>query len=136
MRDRTALYRLYSADDVLLYVGITTDTAVRWQAHSTSKWWPQVARKEVEWFEQRAEAASAEIATIKAEKPAHNRAHADYHPPLGVSVRHLRANLADVLGQVMVSGETAFVTTRGRRIAAVVSVADAEAIERQRSSDS
>ncbi|RSN12849.1 hypothetical protein DMB42_11770 [Nonomuraea sp. WAC 01424] len=129
MRERTALYRLYDAADELLYVGITTDTAVRWQAHSTTKWWPQVARKAVQWYATRAEAAAAEIAAIKTERPAHNRAHADYHPPLGTSVRDLRARFADVINDAAAYDTITYVTSRGRRIAAVVSVADAEAIQ-------
>lgn len=133
MRERTCVYRLYDANDGLLYVGITTDTAVRWQAHSTSKWWPEVARKDVTWYAKRADAEAAEIAAIKAEQPAHNRAHADYHPPLGTSTRELRANFADVLNQVATRNETVFVTSHGRRIAAIVPVPIAEAIEHQRS---
>lgn len=133
MRERTCVYRLYDANDVLLYVGITTDTAVRWQAHSTSKWWPNVARKDVTWYAKRTDAEAAEIAAIKAERPAHNRAHADYHPPLGTSTRELRANFADVINQVATGNETVFVTSHGRRIAAIVPVSVAEAIERQRS---
>ncbi|GGW82896.1 hypothetical protein GCM10010340_70590 [Streptomyces griseoloalbus] len=75
--ERTALYRLYDAEDVLLYVGIAKDPKLRWQGHAhspTSQWWPQVARKEVEWFATREAADAAETAAIEAERPVHNRA--------------------------------------------------------------
>lgn len=127
MKERTALYRLFNAEDRLLYVGITTDTNVRWQAHSTAKWWPDVARKDVQWFNHRVEAAEAEKAAIKSEQPLHNRAHADYHPPLGTSTRELRANFADIINSVATSQQPVFITSRGRRIAAVVPVAVGEA---------
>jgi prevent-host-death family protein len=50
-----------------------------------------------------------------------------------VSVRELRATLADVLNGAAVRGEITYVTSRGRRIAAVVPVpvAEAEAHERE-----
>lgn len=136
MRERTCVYRLYDAEDTLLYIGITTDTDVRWQAHSsTRKWWPEVARKDVQWYEARADAEAAEVAAIRAEKPRYNRAHADYHPPLGTSVRDLRAALADVINEAATRGRITYITQRGRRIAAVVPIAIAEAAE-QRSAES
>ncbi|MFF4403637.1 GntR family transcriptional regulator [Streptomyces sp. NPDC001404] len=74
--ERTALYRLYDADDRLLYVGISSMPRTRWQQHASSKdWWPDVATREVEWHETRVGAAAAEAEAIRAEKPAHNRMH-------------------------------------------------------------
>lgn len=74
--ERTALYRLYGADDGLLYVGITTEPKVRMKAHAADKsWWPEVATREFEWFDTRAEAAKAEIDAIRAERPVHNHTH-------------------------------------------------------------
>ena len=127
MRERTCVYRLYDVGDRLLYIGITTDPQIRWQAHSGRSWWPEVARKEVRWFDKRAEAEAVETAAIKAERPLHNRAHADYHPPLGTSVRELRSNFADVINDAAVHGKVTFITSRGRRIAALVPVGVAEA---------
>ncbi len=43
-----------------------------------------------------------------------------------VSVRELRAELADVINAAGMHGQVTFVTSRGRRVAAVVSVAVAE----------
>jgi prevent-host-death family protein len=46
--------------------------------------------------------------------------------PAEMSVRELRANLADVLNLAAVHDQVTFVTSRGRRLAAVVSVTAAE----------
>ena len=74
--DETALYRLYDAGDVLLYVGITSSLKVRMTQHVVDKpWWGDVARKTVRWYPVRKEAATAEAAAIKAEKPKYNIAH-------------------------------------------------------------
>ena len=48
------------------------------------------------------------------------------------SVRELRSGLADVLNDAAVHGQITYVTSRGRRLAAVVPVPVAEAEERQR----
>lgn len=47
------------------------------------------------------------------------------------SVRELREGLADVLNAAAVHGRITYVTSRGRRIAAVVPVPVAEAAERE-----
>lgn len=70
---RTALYRLFSAADQLLYVGISHKPDIRWGQHSEEKeWWPQVVRRDVEWHATRAGAERAELAAIADEKPMHN----------------------------------------------------------------
>lgn len=72
--ERTALYRLYDADDRLLYVGITSNPRVRWWTHARDKsWWGEVVRKEVEWFERRKSAEHVEKAEIEGGGPAYNR---------------------------------------------------------------
>lgn len=69
----TALYRLYAADGSLLYVGITRHLPHRMYQHSREKrWWPEVARKTVEWHPARAMARAAETCAIRAENPRHN----------------------------------------------------------------
>lgn len=78
---RTALYRFYDSDDVLLYVGITNMTQVRWAAHTAKPWWKQVTRKEVKWFDNRAAAAQAEVLAIRLEEPRYNVANAWYANP-------------------------------------------------------
>lgn len=70
---RTALYRLYDEADVLLYIGISHQPDVRFEQHAkTKEWWPQVARREVRWFDDRPTAAVAEATAIRSEDPEHN----------------------------------------------------------------
>jgi DNA-binding transcriptional regulator YhcF (GntR family)/predicted GIY-YIG superfamily endonuclease len=76
-RQRTALYRLYDADDRLLYVGITSNPNERFGHHAATKaWWPEVARRDIEWRDTRPEAEAAEIEAIRAEAPLYNGQHA------------------------------------------------------------
>lgn len=77
MSKRTALYRFFAVDDVLLYVGVTSSLGTRWSSHATSKpWWPEVHHQTVEWFDTRDAALAAEKAAIKAESPRYNERHA------------------------------------------------------------
>lgn len=79
---RTALYRLYGADDTLLYVGIAIDPDARWRQHEREKhWWPLVARNTVAWFEKRLEALDAEAEAIRGEKPTYNSTHSTTPAP-------------------------------------------------------
>jgi hypothetical protein len=115
---RTALYRLYDADERLLYVGITADPEYRWTQHAKDKeWWPSVARKSVEWFEARGRAASAEISTIRQELPQYNRQHASWpvddalrHQVRTIGVLELANNLPAIIGHVLVTGAPVRVT--------------------------
>jgi predicted GIY-YIG superfamily endonuclease/DNA-binding transcriptional ArsR family regulator len=78
MTERTALYRLYDDQDRLLYIGIAKDPKRRWWQHardSGETWWPDVARKQVQWFADRESAAEAEAAAIRSEGPPHNSQH-------------------------------------------------------------
>lgn len=69
----TALYRLYDADGALLYVGVTGDLRTRFAQHAAGKpWWPEVARKTVEWHETRIAALGAEAAAMENERPRYN----------------------------------------------------------------
>lgn len=70
---RTALYRLYDADGDLLYIGIGFNPVARYREHrKTKRWWPQVARREVTWYETRTAADMAEREAILAEDPRYN----------------------------------------------------------------
>lgn len=74
---RTALYRLYDASGQLLYAGIAANPKERWEDHAAKKpWWPEVARRDVEWFATREAAEAAEQDAIVAERPRHNAKHA------------------------------------------------------------
>lgn len=75
---RTALYRLFDASDVLLYVGVAFAPEARCNVHRSDKaWWPQVARRTVEWHDTRLLALAAEDRAIEIEHPVHNRVGAD-----------------------------------------------------------
>jgi prevent-host-death family protein len=52
--------------------------------------------------------------------------------PAELSVRDLRDGLADVLNAAAAHGAITYVTSRGRRIAAVVPLSVADAAERER----
>lgn len=70
---RTAIYRLYDADERLLYVGITSNTAQRFARHGAIKpWWHSVSRRDVQWIATRYEALAAERSAIFSERPRWN----------------------------------------------------------------
>lgn len=137
----TALYRLTDTDGRLLYVGITTDPEERFRQHaSTSPWWPLVAHREIAWHATRPAAEKAEATAIEEETPLYNRAGSSRPQTLTeafpvareVSTAQLRVRLADVVHAAAIGGETTYVTKHGRRIAALVPLADAEAHEAKR----
>ncbi|MER6632265.1 type II toxin-antitoxin system prevent-host-death family antitoxin [Streptomyces sp. NPDC000987] len=49
-----------------------------------------------------------------------------------MGVRELRASLSEVMNATAVRGQITYVTSHGRRVAAIVPVPDAEAIEAKR----
>lgn len=70
------LYRLFDADGDLLYVGATKKLQARMAAHRRSQtWWEDVdeAATRVEWHASPQDAAAAEQAAIREERPAWNR---------------------------------------------------------------
>lgn len=72
----TTLYRLYDSDDNLLYVGIAGNPGRRFEQHHDEKpWWSEVARTDLQHYDERAAALIAEQAAIVAEKPLHNVVH-------------------------------------------------------------
>lgn len=67
------LYRLFDANDHLLYIGRTNDLRKRLDRHSrVQSWWPEVARSQVETFPDLASLCAAEKAAIIGEDPTHN----------------------------------------------------------------
>jgi hypothetical protein len=66
------LYRLFSADSDLLYVGISNAPMTRFESHSVRPWWPDVAEIRLEHFADRAAALDAERVAIRDERPLHN----------------------------------------------------------------
>lgn len=69
----TCVYRLYDSAGALLYVGAAYDFDVRFAQHAAKKqWWPQVARRDVIWFNNRLDALYEEARAIATESPAYN----------------------------------------------------------------
>jgi predicted GIY-YIG superfamily endonuclease len=71
--DRPVVYRLFDAQDRLLYIGSTDNSYSRYEHHRCMQtWWPDVARKEEQEFPLLAAARVAERKAIAAERPLHN----------------------------------------------------------------
>jgi predicted GIY-YIG superfamily endonuclease len=67
------VYRLFSSDGSLLYVGITWSAKARWAKHRAKKpWWSQVSLAQVECFDGEREALAAEMEAIRDERPRFN----------------------------------------------------------------
>lgn len=74
--ERTGLYRFYSADQTLLYVGISNNPLRREVSHHSRAEWIHLAdltRTVVEWYDRRQDALEAEAAAIRSENPLFNR---------------------------------------------------------------
>lgn len=70
------LYRHFAADGSLLYIGVSLSALHRLSAHKEhSHWFSDIARVEIQAFESREAALTAERKAIKEEKPRHNIAH-------------------------------------------------------------
>jgi len=71
--ERTATYRLYNGDDVLLYVGASKMPEQRYKYHAKWKrWWPEVKRRDERWHPDRDTALRDEAQAIAHENPLYN----------------------------------------------------------------
>lgn len=74
--DRAAVYRAFSKDGTLLYIGCSIRPTGRIEDHRhTSKWHDMTATITLEWFETKAEALAAERNAVMTERPAFNKDH-------------------------------------------------------------
>jgi hypothetical protein len=74
--DKHHLYRHFAADGALLYVGVSLSTVHRLSGHKKhSHWFADIARVEIQSFESRAAALTAECEAVKKERPRHNIHH-------------------------------------------------------------
>lgn len=81
---RTALYRIYGEAGTLLYIGITGNVPVRWNAHERRQpWWAELRSLVIELHDSWEEAEAAEEAAIKAERPKYNKRHLPPPQPAG-----------------------------------------------------
>lgn len=72
---RTALYRHFSSNGSLLYVGISLNPFYRLSQHKESEWFHDVTEVRIEWFDTKANACLAERRAIVLEAPIHNKTH-------------------------------------------------------------
>ncbi len=73
LTERTAVYLLFDVADELIYVGMTVNLDMRFGTHAVTKpWWPEVARREIEWYETRPAAERREASLIAKHHPRHN----------------------------------------------------------------
>lgn len=67
------VYRIFDADDRLIYIGATSNLEQRLIGHGSAAWWyPLLHRIETEPQPSMEDALAAELAAIHAEKPAFN----------------------------------------------------------------
>ena len=90
---RTALYRHFDVDGVLLYVGITDFLSERERQHAASaSWFELVSKTTIEWCSCRAHALALEAVAVRYERPQFNVIHSgrpEHQPvqdPLGVEL--------------------------------------------------
>ncbi|MFH8410719.1 GIY-YIG nuclease family protein [Streptomyces sp. NPDC018019] len=70
---RTALYRLYDAEEDLLYIGISRKLTQRFREHEHSRsWWHCVKYVDLTWFDSHPRAYAAEKAAQHSERPPYN----------------------------------------------------------------
>lgn len=84
---KTALYRHFDKDDVLLYVGVSLSAVNRLSQHKTaSPWFADIVKVTVEYFPSRYSAESAEREAIRKEKPKYNKRHTslNYYEPSAI----------------------------------------------------
>lgn len=81
--DAACVYRIFSADNNLLYIGATYSLWRRFAQHQQkSAWWLEADFYTEQWFATRAEANAAEETAIRTEHSRYNRAGVDlpYQP--------------------------------------------------------
>ena len=132
-----AVYRLYDAEGVLLYIGSSYDPDVRLRTHR-EKWWGQgIARRTVEWHPDRATAYEQEAAAILREDPKCNQYGKVDAPDSEAILRRNELNrlrertLSEAAG-ILLAAERAVESRGGSRIEAVIAgrLAKIEFLER------
>jgi len=98
MTSKTYLYKATAADGELLYVGITSQTNVRMNAHvNNSQWHALMAGVEYFEFPDRDAATAAESEAIRSLRPRFNvTGNPDCRPPMG-EVKHITVRMPHAL---------------------------------------
>lgn len=116
------LYRFYTADDALLYVGLTINPGRRMEKHrDTQTWWPDVARIAMEQHPDLPTLREAERKAIQTEKPRHNIRMNGDPKPLSES-GEMNAKTDGLVGRWFHSwrpvrdGDSEYLTRRGERV--------------------
>lgn len=119
------VYRFFGADGTLLYVGASTNPALRFEKHSrTQPWWPEVATITLQHCFDWDEMDTAETEAIRTENPKYNHLHSK------TATRKLRKPRRDVgsgtlfqrgdgmwVGRAVVEGKTKSVYSKDRKVA-------------------
>lgn len=111
------VYRLFDANDTLLYIGIATAPLERWRSHYGTSWWSTVVRAHLQFHEDRKSAERAEIEAIGSEHPKHNKLHSEQN---GLALSAVRAQLPKLITSAVHRREITYITKNGRRVAAIV----------------
>lgn len=75
MVEKTALYRHFDENGVLLYIGISCNPFERTSSHERSAWFYEIASITIKYFSTRSLALKAEKDSIKNENPRYNSQH-------------------------------------------------------------
>lgn len=71
-REPAAVYRLWDASGVLLYIGSAYEPEVRCKEHRKKPWWSEVASRTEEWHSNRGTAYTEELKAIAVERSKYN----------------------------------------------------------------
>ena len=120
------LYRIFDKDGNLLYVGATTNPALRFDAHAKAQpWWPEAATITLQHCFDWDELYTEEIEAIRTESPKYNELHADTaarklrktRRKVGSGALFQRSSDGLWVGRVVVKGKTKTVTSKDRDVA-------------------
>ncbi|MGH3584860.1 MAG: GIY-YIG nuclease family protein [Pseudonocardia sp.] len=116
----TALYRIYSQDDALLYVGTTRHPRGRWKQHAKDKpWWPIAHYIDYKWLPTQAHAEALEQNAIAAECPPHNKQMPPWRLPVPVPLMQAWTDSFDSVAELAFEA-----LSGGADLAAVAEAAD------------